>query len=88
VLHTQDAGNNWQFDIFEFAAATPGNTLSLLTFHFLKQSGGIDAGRLDVAKFVRYLHRIEAGYNPANPYHNRYHLHSLGVAAQAFDMCV
>ncbi len=63
----QDAGNNWQFDIFGFAAATPGNTLSLLTFHFLKQSGGVDAGRVDEAKCVRFLQRIEAGYNPANP---------------------
>ncbi|KAL0049434.1 hypothetical protein WJX82_002295 [Trebouxia sp. C0006] len=72
-----DAGNNWQFDIFEFAAATPGNTLSLLTFHFLKQSGGIDAGRLDAAKFIRFSHRIEAGYNPANPYHNSIHVASV-----------
>ena len=76
VLYTQEAGSSWQFDIFEFAAATPGNTLSLLTFHLLKQSGAPDAGRIDMARFVRFLHRIEAGYNPANPYHNRYHFRS------------
>ena len=69
----QDAENNWQFDIFAFAEATPGTTLSLLTFHLLKQSGApiSEGGHLNEAKLCRYLQRIEAGYS-TNPYHNRY----------------
>lgn len=77
----QDAENNWQFDVFAFAEATPGTTLSLLTFHFLKRSGApiSEGGHLDETKLCRYLQRIEAGYDSTNPYHNRYCLPSGGV---------
>lgn len=71
MLTVQDADNNWQFDIFAFAAATPGATLSLLTFHFLKQTGVTEQWGHDEVKLCRFLQRVVAGYKPSNPYHNR-----------------
>ena len=74
MIDTQDADNNWQFDIFGFADATPGMTLSLLTFHYLKQTGVIEKWDHDETKLCRYLQRVEAGYKPSNPYHNSVHV--------------
>ena len=74
ALIAQEADNNWQFDIFGFAAATPGITLSLLTFYFLKQTGVIEQWDHDESKLCRYLQRVEAGYRPSNPYHNSVHV--------------
>ena len=68
----QDAENNWQFDIFGFAEATPGHTLSLLTFHLLQTSGQIQDRNYDPTRLARYIRKVEAGYNASNPYHNRY----------------
>ena len=68
----QDAENNWQFDIFELAEATQGYTLSLLAFHLYRQADFIKTFSFDEAKFVRCLRKVESGYNPNNPYHNRY----------------
>ena len=67
----QDAESNWQFDVHAFAEAAPGKTLRLLTWHYFKQCGLIDAHHLDAEKLFEWLSRIEAGYSAANPYHNR-----------------
>ena len=67
----QDAENSWQFDIFGFADATPGNTLAILTFHLVKRAGFSTDYQLDEVKLSRTLQAIEAGYRPENPYHNR-----------------
>ena len=68
----QDAENNWQFDIFGFAEATKGNSLSLLYHHLMKQSGIIQEYRMDETKLCKYVQKIESGYDANNPYHNRY----------------
>jgi len=65
----QDAENNWGFDIFGFADATPGYSLSLLYCHFIKRAGLMQG--LEEVKFIKYARRIEKGYIAANPYHNR-----------------
>ena len=70
-LLLQDAENNWQFDIFGFAEATPGTTLSLLFYHLTKQSGIIQEFHLDEVKLCKYAQKIESGYDANNPYHNR-----------------
>ena len=67
----QDAENNWQFDIFGFAEATPGNSLSMLVFHLVKSTGLISDCDLNETKLVACLRKIENGYDAANPYHNR-----------------
>ena len=67
----QDAESNWQFDIFTFAEMTPGSSLSMLSFHLLKSTGLIKEYELNEAKLVACLRKIESGYDPANPYHNR-----------------
>ena len=67
----QDAENNWQFDIFAFADATPGSTLSVLTFHLLKDTGLIDDFNMDQTKWWNFLQKVEGGYQAENPYHNR-----------------
>ncbi|DBB14759.1 TPA: hypothetical protein ACH3X3_004373 [Trebouxia sp. C0006] len=72
-----DAENNWQFDVFAFAEATPGVTLALLTFHFYKISGCISHFGLDPVKLWRYLQRVESGYQMQNPYHNSIHVASV-----------
>ena len=71
ILLLQDAENNWQFDIFGFAEATKGATLSLLFCHFMKQSGIIQEFQLDGTKLCQYAQKIESGYDANNPYHNR-----------------
>ena len=68
----QDAENNWQFDIFGFAEATKGFTLSLLYHHLMKQTGIIQELRLDETNMYKYVLKIESGYDANNPYHNRY----------------
>lgn len=67
----QDADNNWAFDIFGYSDATPGYSLSLLVWHFVKQAGLIKEMSIDEGKFCAFARKIEAGYNPTNPYHNR-----------------
>ncbi|KAL3161210.1 putative 3',5'-cyclic phosphodiesterase pde-3 [Trebouxia sp. C0009 RCD-2024] len=72
-----DAENNWQFDIFAFADATPGSTLSVLTFHLFKQAGMFSEFSVDQAKFWNFLQKIESGYRAENPYHNSVHAASV-----------
>ena len=67
----QDAEKNWQFDIFGFADATPGNSLSMLGFHLLKASGLVQEFGLNETKMANCFRKIESGYIPTNPYHNR-----------------
>ena len=67
----QDSENNWQFDIFSLAEETPGCTLSLLAAHLFAASGICDEFGIDTGKLMKYLRKIESGYNAANPYHNR-----------------
>ena len=67
----QDAENNWHFDIFGFADATPGTTLSMLGFHLVKQTGMVQLMGMNEVKLVKFLQKIESGYDPTNPYHNR-----------------
>ncbi|KAA6420588.1 MAG: hypothetical protein FRX49_09381 [Trebouxia sp. A1-2] len=73
----QDASTNWQFDIFALADATPGYTLSLLTFHVMKQSGLVQEYSLDESKLQAFLRQIERGYDPSIPYHNSIHVASV-----------
>ncbi len=67
----QAAEHSWQFDIFALADATPGHTLSLLYFHLVKQSGVLQACQMDEAKLCNFLQRMDNGYDPSVPYHNR-----------------
>ena len=67
----QDAENNWHFDIFAFADATPGTTLAVMTFHLLKQAGCINEINLDQGKLWNFLQKIEGGYRVENPYQQR-----------------
>ena len=67
----QDAESNWQFDIFAYAEATRGNSLSMLTFHLLKSTGLVQEFDLNETKLTACLRKLESGYDPANPYHNR-----------------
>ncbi|DBB04745.1 TPA: putative 3',5'-cyclic phosphodiesterase pde-3 [Trebouxia sp. C0006] len=73
----QDADNNWAFDIFGYSDATPGYSLSLLVWHFVKQAGLIKEMSIDEGKFCAFARKIEAGYNPTNPYHNSVHVASV-----------
>lgn len=72
VFCLQDAEVNWQFNIFAFADATPGHTLSVLTFHLFKQAGLLNEFSVDQAKFWNFLQKVESGYKAENPYHNRF----------------
>ena len=73
----QDAENSWAFDIFGFADATPGYSLSLIFCHLVKRSGLCEELMVDGAKLGKYARRIERGYNAANPYHNSVHVASV-----------
>ena len=67
----QDAEINWQFDVFAFADACPGQTLSLLGWHLYKRAGLIKHYAADEVKLCNFMKQIEAGYDINNPYHNR-----------------
>ena len=77
ALLMQDAENSWAFDIFGFADATPGYSLSLLFCHLVKRSGLCRELLVDEAKLSKFARRIEKGYNAANPYHNSVHVASV-----------
>ena len=70
----QDAENNWQFDIFSYADATPGFSLSMLAFHLVRVTGLMKDFGINETRLTNFLQRIEAGYDPNNPYHNRHAL--------------
>ena len=67
----QDAENNWAFDIFGFAEATPGYTLSLLYCYLAQRVDAQVELVADSAKFAAYARKVEQGYDASNPYHNR-----------------
>ncbi|KAL3147885.1 putative 3',5'-cyclic phosphodiesterase pde-3, variant 2 [Trebouxia sp. C0010 RCD-2024] len=73
----QDAGSNWQFDIFSFAEATPGHTLSLLAVHCTQQSGLAQHFQIILPNLWNWVQRIESGYDANNPYHNSVHVASV-----------
>ncbi|KAL3130461.1 hypothetical protein ABBQ38_008282 [Trebouxia sp. C0009 RCD-2024] len=73
----QDAGSNWQFDIFSFAEATPGHTLSLLAIHCMQQSGLAQHFQMILPNLWNWVQRIESGYDANNPYHNSVHVASV-----------
>lgn len=70
-LYLQTADSSWQFDVFAFAEATPGHTLSVLFFYLVKQSGVLDGMYLDEGKLCNFLQKMDCGYDPLTPYHNR-----------------
>ncbi|DBA66901.1 TPA: hypothetical protein ACH3X2_002024 [Trebouxia sp. C0005] len=75
LLHTADS--SWQFDVFAFAEATPGHTLSVLFFYLVKQSGVLDGMYLDEGKLCNFLQKMDCGYDPLTPYHNSTHVASV-----------
>ena len=70
-LYLQSADSSWQFDVFALAEATPGHTLSVLLFYLVKQSGVLDGMYLDEGKLCIFLQKMDLGYDPLTPYHNR-----------------
>jgi hypothetical protein len=70
-LCLQTADSSWQFDVFAFAEATPGHTLSVLFIYLVKQSGVLDGLHLDEGKLCNFLQKMDCGYDPLTPYHNR-----------------
>ncbi|DBB01895.1 TPA: hypothetical protein ACH3X1_000492 [Trebouxia sp. C0004] len=75
LLHTADS--SWQFDVFAFAEATPGHTLSVLFFYLVKQSGVLDGLYLDEGKLCIFLQKMDRGYDPSTPYHSSTHVASV-----------
>lgn len=69
LCQVQDAEHNWHFDIFSFAEATEGHTLSTMTFYLMKRGGAMTKFGMHEANLCSYLQALEAGYNPL-PYHN------------------
>lgn len=67
----QTAATSWQFDVFAFAEATPGTTLSVLFFFLTKHSGVLQELYFDESKLCTFLKRMDQGYDPSNAYHNR-----------------
>ena len=73
----QDAENSWAFDIFGFADATPGYSLSLLFCHLVKRTGLSEKLYIDEIRLNRFARQIEKGYDASNPYHNSVHVASV-----------
>ena len=68
----QDAHTNWQFDIFAFSEQAEGHALSLLSFYFFQRFDVAEKFGMDPVKLATFVRMIEKGYDPQNPYHNRY----------------
>lgn len=43
----------------------------MLAFHLMKHCGSVQLLQSNEANLVRFLQKIESGYDPNNPYHNR-----------------
>lgn len=69
-MFVQDAENNWHFDIFGFADATPNTSLSMMVFFLMTRLGALSKFGLREARLRNYLQTLEAGYKE-QPYHNR-----------------
>jgi len=64
----------WDFELFEFHAATGDHALLYLSNYLLRELGLRDAfPHLDEKKFFRFFVDIERGYNHAIPYHTDQH---------------
>lgn len=69
LVCVQDAENNWHFDIFGFAEAAQGHTLSMMTFYLMKRAGAMSKAGMHESSLCNYLQSLERGYKPL-PYHN------------------
>jgi hypothetical protein len=65
--------DNWGFDALEFSKVTAGSPLYYLSLRLFAQHDLLKKFPIDEEKFKRFLHVIESGYNPNNPYHNSTH---------------
>ncbi|GLC54408.1 hypothetical protein PLESTB_000860400 [Pleodorina starrii] len=68
----RDQTHAWNFNAFELYARTHGNPLVTITVTLLETYELLDGWRLDRAKVVNFLLRVESEYNP-NSYHNNTH---------------
>ncbi|KAJ3274443.1 cAMP-specific 3',5'-cyclic phosphodiesterase 4D [Borealophlyctis nickersoniae] len=63
----------YNFPIFEFAEATGGHPLLVLSHHLVVRSGVLARLGLPEGKFVNFMRAVEGGYNPDLPFHNSLH---------------
>lgn len=62
----------WTWNVFLLQSQSNGRELTTLAMRVMRDSGLIDAFRLNTEKLVMFLHRVELGYLD-NPYHNKTH---------------
>jgi hypothetical protein len=77
--------HEWNMDIFDFAAKAKGYHLVVGVHQLLDDWGLIQKFRLSKHRLLTFLHRIQDGYIPENPYHNS--LHALDVALNTSYFC-
>ena len=52
----------WGYDTFALDEAAQGRALSVLAFALMRRTGLVEHFRLDEARLVRFLVRVEDGY--------------------------
>eukprot|EP00301_Raphidiophrys_heterophryoidea_P027740 c9802_g1_i1.p1 GENE.c9802_g1_i1~~c9802_g1_i1.p1 ORF type:complete len:883 (-),score=221.02 c9802_g1_i1:319-2838(-) len=71
ILMTAD--HVWNFDVFGLRDASDNHPLTMVGFHFFTAFGLTSELEITDEILLRYLMRIEAGYDKTNPYHNNTH---------------
>ena len=77
--------HEWDMDLFDFAAKSRGYHLVVGVHQVLDDYGLITKFRLSKHRLLTFLHRIQDGYIPENPYHNS--VHALDVALNTNYFC-
>jgi hypothetical protein len=69
--------DTWNFDAFSLDTKINGNLLSKLLMKLLDKSNVINILDLDKDRLIKFVIKIEEGYNVNNPYHNAMHASSV-----------
>ena len=77
--------HEWDIDVFDLAAKSKGYHLVASVHQLLEDHGLIAKVRLSKHRLLNFLHRIQDGYIPENPYHNS--VHALDVALNTNYFC-
>lgn len=77
--------HDWDLDVFDFAVKAKGYHLVVGVHQLLDDHGLVTKFRLSKHRLLTFLHRIQDGYIPENPYHNS--VHALDVALNTNYFC-
>ncbi|KAK9808264.1 hypothetical protein WJX73_004602 [Symbiochloris irregularis] len=70
----QESLSSWDFNMQELDEATGNHALSCYAFFVWQQSGLYECFTMLEDNWIKFLHKLEAGYDQGNPFHNHVHV--------------